>query len=538
MSEIDPRAKKLLDRNARMRRDRGMFDPVMQELRELCRPDTNEFNAGNAQLPGDSRRRMFDGTAPWAAEMLASGLHSYLSNPVDRWFSISIPGVPVNELDFETKLWLEKVADTIYAHYSAPSCNLNPTLHEAYMDLGSFGTGALYHWLDTETNALRFRSYPLAAIWLDESSSGEVNTIHREIKWTVKQVEEEFKFLTPKLAKMKPEDQVTCFHEVMPNPNYVRGAITPGKRKFWSTYACKDTGEILEETGLAWMPYLTPRWTKLSGEKYGRGPAMSVLPEIRMVNAMRKTLIVAAQKMVDPALMVEDDGYMLPVRTSPGSVNIRRPGSEPIMAMPGAQRIDIGVDMIEQSREMIRRGFYIDWIVRGQKKERQTAQEITDDRNQMLSLMAPIVGRLQGELLGPMLRLSYNLLNRQGILPPAPDSINGIALEVIYVSPAAKAQSTTRGQGMMAYVQQISQLLPVMPGLADSINEDNFNSELQDQLDVPRRVLDSPDNIAQKRQAREQQQQMAQAAQVGPAMASSAKDLAQAKQLGLNIPGL
>ncbi len=535
---VDPRVKPVMERNARLRRDRSCFDPVFQELRELCRPDTNDFNASTGATPGDSRRRMFDGTAPWSAEMLASGLHSYLSNPVDRWFGVGIPGVPVNEMSHEVKLWLEQTSDIIYSHYSSPSANLNPTLHESYLDLSTFGTGVVYHWIDQETNQLRFRSYPLASVWIDESSSGDVNLVQREIKWTVEQIEEEFGKRSPGMSRMKGEDQVTVVHEVSPNPGYMRGSRDPMKRKYRFCYVCKDTREVLDAGGLDWMPYLAPRWTKLCGEKYGRGPAMSVLPEIRMVNAMSKTLIVAAQKMVDPALMVEDDGYMLPIRTSPGSINMRRAGSEPITAMPTAQRIDVGVDMIEQRREMVRRGFYIDWIVRGQKKERQTAQEIMDDRNQMLSLMAPIVGRLQNELLGPMVRLSYNYLNRQGLLPPAPAEIDGAGLEVIYVSPAARAQSTARGQGMMAYVQQISQLMPVLPGMADSINEDGFNTELQDQMDVPRRVLESPAAIKKKRAAREQQQQMAQAAQVGPAMAKSAKDLAQAQQAGLTIPGM
>jgi hypothetical protein len=254
-----------------------------------------------------------------------------------------------------------------------------------------------------------------------------------------------------------------------------------------------------------------------------------------MVNAMKKTVIIAAQKMVDPPLVVEDDGYMLPIRANPGGVNMRRPGSQPIEALPGAQRIDIGVDMLNQEQELIRRGFYVDWIVRGQKKERQTAHEIMDERNQMLGLMAPIVGRLQEELLGRMLTLSYNYLQRAGMVNEPPASLDGVVLEVLYVSPAARAQSTARGQGMLAYVQQIAQLAPIMPGISDSIDEDSFNAELQDQLDVPRRVLLAPKAIAAKRAAREQQNQMAQAAQVGPAMAKSAKDLAQAQQAGLTI---
>jgi hypothetical protein len=529
---INDLAKRVIGRHERMVRDRGTFDAVFQELRELCRPDTNDFNSGS-QVPGDARRRIYDGTAPWCADMLASGLHSYLSNPVDRWFSLGIPGMPLQELAFEEKAWLEKVADKMYSHYSAPGSGLNPALHECYMDLSTFGTSAIYHWLDDRR--LKFRSYPLSTVFIDEDSKGDVNVVHRIIKWTVEQVEQEFGQLTAKLAKMKGTDQVTVIHSVSQNEGFEQGQRGHGKRRWKSCYVCKDTNEVLDESGLDWMPYLVPRWTKLCGEKYGRGPAMSVLPEIRMVNAMSKTMIIAAQKMVDPPLMVEDDGYMLPIKSSPGGVNIRRPGAGPIEALPSPQRIDIGIEMIEQRREMIRRGFYVDWIVRGQKKERQTAFEVSDERNQMLSLMAPIVGRLQEELLGRMLTLSFNYLARDGQLEDAPDSIVGIPLEVAYISPAARAQSTARGQGMLAYVQQISQLAPVMPGILDSVDEDGFNAELQDQLDVPRRVLLSPDAVKQKRAAREQANQQAQMAQVGPAMAKSAKDLAQAQQTGLTL---
>lgn len=528
----DPTAKRILSRHMRMCRDRGTFDAVFQELRELCRPDTSDFTAGTS-VPGESRRRIYDGTAPWSADMLASGLHSYLSNPVDRWFSLGVPGVPLQELAHEDKAWLEMVSDRIYSHYAAPGSGLNPALHECYMDLSTFGTSAIYHWL--ENRKLKFRSYPLSTVWIDEDSKGDVNVVHRSIKWTVEQVEQEFGMLTAKLAKFKQEDQVTVIHEVSENPDYDKTSRNPGKRRWKACYVCKDTEEVLEETGLDWMPYLVPRWSKLCGEKYGRGPAMSVLPSIRMVNAMKRTIIIAGQKIVDPPLMVEDDGYMMPIKSSPGGVNIRRPGAGPIEPLPGPQRIDMGIDLLTQEQEIIRRGFYVDWIVRGQKKERQTAYEVSDERNQMLGLMAPIVGRLQDELLGRMLTLSYNYLARDGQLEDPPESLAGIPLEVVYVSPAARAQSTARGQGMLAYVQQIAQLAPVMPGILDSVDEDGFNAELQDQLDVPRRVLLGPAAIQEKRKSREEANQMAQMAQTGPAMAKSAKDLAQAKQAGMAI---
>lgn len=517
-----------------MVRERAQWDAVWQELKDLVRPDTTDFSGG-AGRAADARRRIFDGTAPWALEQLSAGLHSYLTSPVDRWFSIGVAGISYDQLAFEAKAWLESVSDTIYAHYSNPFASFNPSVHEGYLDIGGFGTACLYQWMDPETQNLMFRAYPLADCWVAESSDGHVDTLHRRVKWDVRQCAQEFGALPEKLAKMRPEDKVTILHCVYPRSDRNPELRTPKHKAFASVYLCVETKELLRESGYDHFPYHAPRWSKLAGEVYGRSPALSVFPEIRMVNAMSKTVIVAAQKLVDPPLQVPDDGFMLPIRQTPGGLNFYRPGTEKIESLYTGGRVDIGIDMIEQRRETIRRGFYVDWLVRPTKKERQTAQEIMDDRNQMLSMMGPIVGRLQAELLGPLVRLSYQLLAKRRLLPPMPSSLDGAELDIAYISPAAKAQSTTRGQGVQAYIGQLTQLLPVMPNLLDSVNEDALNAELQDITDVPRRVLNDPKVTAARRAKREEQQQMAQAVEAAPAAAKSAKDLAQAQSLGLNI---
>lgn len=523
-----------MEKHQTLRTERAQWDPVFQELKELVRPDTTDFSGGRT-LGGDARRRIFDGTAPWSLDQMASGVHSYNTSPVDRWFNLGVAGTPMDQLDHAAKLALEQRSDIIYAHYANQFAALNPTLHELYLDLGAFGTGAIYQWFDLNTSLLRFRAYPLGDCWIEEDASGHVIRVHRAMKWPIWQVREEFGRLTEQLAKKKDTDKVTIIHAVFPRLDRNPKSRLPVHRAYASCYFCPETEECLAEGGYDWMPYHTPRWTKLSGETYGRAPALSVLPEIRMVNAMRKTLITSAQKLADPPLQVEDDGFLMPLKTAPGSLNYKRPGSANAEPLPTAQRIDVTVDMIEQSRDMIRRGFFVDWLVRPTKKERQTAEEIRDDRNQMLSMMAPVIGRLQSELTGPMIELSHNLLERHGLFNPLPPSLDGAELEISYISPAAKAQSTVRGQGVSSYISQVTQLLPVMPDLADSINSDALNAELQDLTDVPRRVLNDPKTVAAKRQAREQQQQLAQMAQIAPAMGKTAKDLAQAQQAGLPL---
>lgn len=514
-----------------MERERRLREAEFQELKELVRPGGSDFVGGSNDRI-NSRKKIFDGTAPWAREQLQGGLHSYLTNPVDRWFHLGVANVPFNLLDFEAKEWLESVTDEVYAHYSNPFSNLNQSLHEVYGDLTTFGTGVLYQYFDPATKCIQFNSYPLADCWLRDDSKGNLNRLHRQIKWRVAQVRSEFGFLPEKLSKYKDDDMVTIIHAVFERKEYDPNSRRPERRKFVSANFCKETEELLNESGYDWMPYHTPRWTHVPGTAYGDGPALSVLPEIRMVNAMSKTMIIAAQKLVDPPLVVPDDGFLLPVKSMPGGITMRRPGDQQIELLPGPQRMDISIDMIEQRREMIRRGFYVDWLIRPTKKERQTAQEIMDDRNQMLGMMGPMVGRIQSDMLGKMIQLSVNLLFRARQIASPPSQLEGQRMDPVYISPAAKAQSTVRGQGIQAYVQQITQLLPVLPNLIDSINEDGLNAELQDLSDTPRSVINSPEAIARKRQAREQQQQLAAAAQVAPQAAKAAKDFAQAQQLG------
>lgn len=539
MSQTDPEVKAILDRQAEMERCRSESDQLFQELKELVRPDTNDFFGSTGSKARDSRRKIWDGTASWSSEQLASGLHSYNSSPVDRWMALTSAGIPYDSLDYDARLWLESTSEIIYAMYSDPTASLNPALHECYLDLSVFGTSVVYQWFDMETHRLMFRSFPLADCWIDEKSDGTVNRVHRRVKWTVEQVEQEFGSLPPKLAKMKEEDrykeEVTVIHCVYPNDDYIPNSKAPGAKRFSSYYICKNTEEMLSEGGYHWMPYHTPRWTKLAGEKYGRSPALAVLPEIRMANAMSKTLIAAAQKMVDPPLQVPDDGFLLPLRQTPGGLNFKRPGTEEIKPMPTAQRIDVGTEMIEQRRAMIRQGFYVDWLLRPSKKERQTAQEINDDRNQMLSMMGPIVGRIQAELLGPLVRYSYFLLDYHGILRPPPQSLMGTRMDIAYLSPAARAQSSTRGQGISMFVDRLVQLAPVMPGVMDSIDEDAFVAETGDYMDVPRRILAPPQVVAQKKAARAQQQQAQQMIEAGPAVGQTAKDLATAQEKGLRL---
>ena len=128
---------------------------------------------------------------------------------------------------------------------------------------------------------------------------------------------------------------------------------------------------------------------------------MTALPDTAMINAIVETTIAAAQKQVDPPLMVPDDGFVLPVRTRPGGLNYYRSGSrdriEPLNI--GANN-PLGLNVEQQRREAIRQAFYVDQLLMGNGPQ-MTATEAILKNEEKMRLMGPLMGRLQAELLNP-----------------------------------------------------------------------------------------------------------------------------------------
>lgn len=531
-----PKGTELIKDFEKARATRYNFEGQWQDIRELVRPNTADFNRNTTQ--GASRvDNIFDGTAPWALEQFSAGLNSAMSSPTERWFNVALAEMK-EDLEDEVLEWLEHVSDRIFREYARPQTSLNPNIHEVYQDLGAFGTGVLYQDWNHRGRHVFFRAFPLADCYIKEDSNGIVNTMHRMTVMTTAQIREEFDmkddYIPAKIMEEKDIDkQWHVIHCVTPRElkNYGQGSK---QKRFASYWVVQELKEVLRERGYDEFPYHVPRWTKLAGEIYGRSPAMTCLPDIRMLNTMSKVVIKAAQKIVDPPLIVPDDGFMLPIKTSPGSLIFKSAGQEDtIQPLPGGDP-RLGLDMMEQRREHIVKSFYIDWIIRQKKRERQTATEVMDDRNEMLRQMSPMLGRTQVELHSPMIIRTYNLLNAAGEIRPAPAAMDGKKLDLVYISPAAKAQTGSKGANMQMFIQDLATLTPISPEIMDAVDTDALAQALSVTRDVSRKIIRSPDEIAAIRDQRSKANQLQQATTAGRDIAATAKDLSVAQRNGLS----
>jgi hypothetical protein len=528
---MDAIAKEVIRRFDRLQTTRRDYENAWQEIRELVLPHHSDFQR---KFPiGDIRSTaIFDGTAVDAAEELANEITTNTTSATDRWFSLEVTDdVEGLNQDPDVIGWLEAVADSIYTQYSHPASKFYQTIYEANQELVGFGTSIInQEWVDGH---LLFRAFPLADCYLDQNSKNQIDTVYRCLEYDSRQLIQEFPDSPLPEQVYDDKDGAKTWeviHGVYPRRDKYNES-SKGK-PFASCWVLKEKGLTLKESGYNSLPYHVARWTTLSGEVYGRGPAIKCLPDIRMLNRMEYTIIKAAQKRTDPALFALNDGYLGPIKTAPGSINF----IESMDALPRVVDVNgdlpFAEDKSEQKRQAIRRAFYGEWVKWNQKTERQSAYEISELVDQQLRKMGGIVGRLQGETHGPLIERSYELMMERQKFPQAPPMLQGREIKIVYVSAAARAQMGTKLASMNRWLQNIIPIAQAKPEIMDVINASGWASAAARYTGVPRGVINSPEQVQQIQADREQQAQLQQIAGAAEPASKAIKNLAEAQQMG------
>ena len=293
---------------------------------------------------------------------------------------------------------------------------------------------------------------------------------------------------------------------------------------FKSCYVAIDDMKMLAEGGFNEFPYVVPRYLKASYEIYGRSPAMNALPDVKMLNKMSEVTIKAAQKQIDPPLMIPDDGFILPVRTVPGGLNFYRSGSrdriEPLNI--GANN-PVTLNMISERQLAVQKTFYVDQLLTSQGGN-MTATEVLQRNEEKMRLLGPVLGRLQSELLQPLIERTFSILLRAGVFQQAPDILQGQDVDIEHVSPLAKAQKSGDLNAVMRGIEifgAMSQFAPVL----DYLDADGLAKYVQNTLGLPAKVMRSDGQV---RQIRKQRAEAEAAAMQQQQMMEEAKALGQA----------
>ena len=532
------KAKILLSRFDRLKSQRQNWESHWQEVADYMQP--RKADVTKSRSKGDKRTELiFDSSPLQSVELLSASLHGMLTNPSTPWFSLKFKNEDMEGED-EAKLWLESATEVMYSAFN--QSNFQQEIFELYHDLITFGTAAMFIEEDDEDN-LKFSTRHINEIYISENEKGRIDTVFRKFRISARAAIRKFGNVSNNIAviaKKDPYEEVEILHAVYPRDDYNPKKQDTENMQFESIYLDADSGEELSVSGFREFPFVVPRYLKASHEIYGRSPAMTALPDVKMLNEMSKTIIKSAQKQVDPPLLVPDDGFLLPVRTVPGGLNFYRAGTrdriEPLNI--GANNT-LGLNMEEQRRNSIRNAFYVNQLMM-QDGPQMTATEVIQRNEEKMRLLGPVLGRLQSELLKPLIDRSFAILMRRNLFAQPPEFLSGQDIEIEYVSPLAKAQKSTELSSIMRAIEIMGSLSNVAP-VFDHINMDKLVRHLTNIVGVPQKILKPQSELNAERQAQAQQQeqmqqmqQVQQLAEAGGKVAPLAKALPEEAQAVAN----
>jgi len=480
---------------------------------------------------------LFDSTAITANNLLAASLHGTLTSPSLPWFTLKLRNEELME-ERDVQLWLEDSGRRMYDTFN--ESNFNTEVHELYLDLCSVGTGALFVEEANEgfeKGSIHFNTLHIAEYFIQENVNGKVDTLYRKYKLTARQAIEEFGVdnLGEKVieaSQAKPDKEFNFIHAVEPTKDYERAAgKVKTKLPFHSCHVCIEDKMTVRTGGYNEFPYLVPRWSKATGEIFGRSPSYNALPDIKTLNKAVEIGLKAWAKAIDPPLLVQDDGVIGRVRMTPAGITVvRNDGAiKPLQIGSNWQITDMKEN---QLRTAIRQAYYSDQL-QLQEGPQMTATEVQVRYELMQRLLGPTLGRFQSEFLNPLIERVFGIMLRAKAFMPTPEMIGNQKLDIEYVGPLARSQRMEESIAIERLYQLVMNVGQIDPAIMDNINHDEAIRMRAKLLGVPKTVLRGKDEVAEIREAKAQQQQAMMEQQAAQQQAQTALTQGQAmNQLG------
>jgi len=511
-------------------------------------------SAGGLPSPNSMTRGLeinqaiLDPTATFATRICAGGLMSGLASPSRPWFKI-VPAMRGIAIDDEARQWLDTIEDVVYTVLARS--NFYNSFAQECEDIVIYGTAVNIIYEDAK-DLIRCYSPCVGEYYLGSGATMRVDVLNRAFVMTIAQIVDFFGLDNcpadiQKLWKEKGGAITTerlIAHSI--EPNFPIAGTTIGKvegdftwREVYWLYGT-GTPYPLAMRGFMDCPFTASRWSTQSNDAYGRSPGMDILPDVRQLQVETFRKAQGIEKTVNPPLIGGPELLNKPTSQLPGHLTIL---NSDVSAGKGIRSIyeqkfdvsDISQD-IAMIQQRIKVGLFNDlflMIAEGPKNEK-TATEIQAKLTEKMQVIGPVIENLLSESLQPKLKRIFGILKRKGMISAPPKSMQGVPLDIQFVSILALAQKSASTGGIEALMRMVGELGQIHPEVLDIPDFDETIQEYSDLLGNKQKILKGPKVVAAIRQKRAQDQQqqqqaamMAHTADVANKGASAANTLSQ-----------
>ncbi len=495
---------------------------------------------------------ILDSTGSLAARNLAAGMMMGCSDPTKRWFKYKVNRIDSTQTS-PISLWLAEV-ERIIGLILAES-NFYDSLAIFYLDLVVFGTAVMLIYEDFE-NVIHCINPCLGEYYIDNDGQYRPVIFSREFTFTVSQAAEEFgvENLSPSSAGLWAQGgtsltrELVVAHMIEPNVDGRKYGI-PESFAFrecyweWGGSASPQGGSsyspgLLRSGGFRESPAAVCRWDLVSNDAYGRSPGMDALPDIKQLQLETKRLSQGIDKMVNPPMIADVQLKNQPASLLPGGVTYvsgllsqGRTGFAPAYVVnPQVKEM---MEQLGDVRGRVTSTFYNDLfkiISQYETRSNVTATEIDARRAEAMLMLGPVLERLNHEGFAKMHDRIFGIASRAGILPPAPQEIQGKHLNLEFTSMIELAQNANQASGIERLFGILGNLAGVDPAVMDNVDIDYGVDKVSYLYNNDPKLIRSPQQLVAIRQQRQQQQEqaaLAQKADIAQKLATGAKTLSE-----------
>lgn len=430
-------AVQILKRYDKAKARRQQWENLYEECYQYALPNRESFyHETQAERRDDL---IFDETAVVGTQEFASRLQAGIVPNWSRW-SDFVAGSEVEPENVDAvNNALEEV--TQYVFEILHSSNFSQEIHESFMDL-AVGTGVLCVEEGDAVHPVRFTAIPMPHAVLTNGPDGRCDGVYRmRQKVEIHKIESIWPKATlgGELEQLKlKDDETTDILEVV-----MKDYSKPNVEQYTHCAVCKRTKQKLFESklvGLGSNPFIVFRWSKAPGEDYGRGPLVNVLSAIKTTNLTVQLILENAQMAISGMYQMDDDGVVNPhtISIQPGTIIPRAPGSRGMEPISAAGDFNVSQLILGDMRNNIKEGLY-NQMLGDPNRTPATATEVAERMADLSRRIGSSFGRLQAELVEPLLQRVVYILKKQGRIELP--TVNGREVKIKSVSPLAQAQA-------------------------------------------------------------------------------------------------
>lgn len=506
-------AEQVLKRAEKARAKKNEWRDQLEEAYEYALPQRNLYDAYDGGVTGKNKmKKVYDSTAINSTQRFANRLQSTLFPPYRHWCQlVAGTDIPLEQRE-ELNLALDLYTEQFFAVLR--QSNFDLAMSEFLLDL-AVGTAVMLIQPGDENMPVKFEAVPQFLVALDGDKNGTVTNVYRKMRINAESLKTQWPDIEipPALADLirdEPTEEIELLEATIyrPEENYYCYHV------IWEK--TRDELVYRESWSSSWI---VARWCTAAGEKWGRGPLLTALPDIVSLNATKRMLLQKASMDISGMYTVADDGVMNPENISiqPGLlIPVARnggPQGPSIAALPRSGDINLAQMVINDLTVNIKK-IMLDDTLPPDTMSARSATEVQARMSELVSNIGAAYGRLITEAMIPIVARVLHVMDMANIINLDSLEIDGRQVKVTPVSPLAKAQSQDELNSLMQYMQVLQGYGPA--GMI-AVNQEKALAFIADRLGVPARLL----TTKEERATLMAQMQEAMAAQAQPAEAEA-----------------